>query len=97
MNNEIWSVGSHRTVNRRMDNGLIAPICEIYSGAADSLAQADQFQCLIAAAPELLHELQQLVAGLNYLFGPEKAEGITEDARAAIAKATADIREAGTK
>ena len=95
MKYEPWFVGSHRTVDRLIDGRRVA-ICEIYSGAADNLDQADQIQRLIAAAPELLYELQNLVDGLTHLFGPEHAEGVTQAARDAIAKATCSIHEART-
>lgn len=41
---------------------------------------------LIAAAPELLEALQEVVTGMTYLFG-EKSDPATIKARAAIAKA----------
>ncbi len=94
MNCEQWVVGSHRTVDRLIDGKRVA-ICEVNSGAADNLDQADEFQRLIAAAPELLEALQDLVTGLTYLYG-EKAEGVTQAARDAIAKATCNIHEART-
>ncbi len=87
MNHEQWIVGSHRTVDR-LFNGKRAAICKVNSGAADSLEQADEFQCLIAAAPDLLIELQLLVATMVMTFGPEKAKNLTIGARVAIAKAT---------
>ena len=95
MNHEQWIVGSHRTVDR-LFNGKRAAICEVNSGAADSLEQADEFQCLIAAAPDLLRELQTLVTGLTYLLGSDNAEGVTQAARDAITKATGNIHEART-
>lgn len=95
MNHEQWIVGSHRTVDRMVDNRPVA-ICEVFSGAADSLEQADAFQCMIAAAPDLLRELQTLVTGLTYMLGSENAEGVIQAARDAIAKATCNIHEART-
>jgi hypothetical protein len=95
MNHERWIVGSHRSVDR-LFNGKRAAICEVNSGAADSLEQADAFQCLIAAAPDLLRELQTLVTGLTNMLGSENAEGVTQAARDAIAKATCNIHEART-
>ncbi len=87
MNHEQWIVGSHRSVDRLI-NGKRVAICEVYSGAADSLEQADKFQHLIAAAPDMLIELQLLVATMVMIFGPEKAKHLTVGARDAIAKAT---------
>ena len=58
MKKEHWRVGSHRGVDRQVDGRWIE-ICEIYSGAADSLEQADRIQRLIAAVPELLLVVEQ--------------------------------------
>ena len=44
--------------------GLVQ-IAEVFSGAADSLAQADANQRLIAAAPDLLEALQNIVDEAN--------------------------------
>ena len=89
MKYEPWFVGSHRTVDRLIDGRRVA-ICEVYSGAADNLDQADEFQRLIAAAPALLSELQRLVATMlkELASDPERARINTMAAQAVIEKIT---------
>ncbi len=86
---ERWIVGSHRTVDRMIDGRRIA-ICEVYSGAADTSDQADEFQRLIAAAPALLTELKLLVATMFMEFesNPERARINTLAARHLIESIT---------
>lgn len=66
-------------------------LAEVFSGAADSLEQADANCCLVAAAPDLLDALRPLLE-----FAAEANEGLPEGgqlsanierARVAIAKA----------
>ena len=77
---EVWEVGSHRSVDRLMPDGRRLGICEVYSGALDSLEQADAVQRLIAAAPDLLVAVRMLVT-----YAPDK---VRKHALHAIAKAT---------
>ncbi len=93
MNCEQWVVGSHRTVDRLIDGKRVA-ICEVNSGAADNLDQADEFQRLIAAAPDLLIELKLLVSTMFMEFesDPERARVATVCARAIIKKITGESR-----
>ncbi len=77
---EVWVIGSHRSVDRLMPDGRRRGICEVYSGALDSLEQANAVQRLIAAAPDLLCALRMLVTDAA---GEAQAQGLR-----AIAKAT---------
>ncbi len=77
---EVWEIGSHRSVDRLMPDGRRRGICEVYSGALDSLEQADAVQRLIAAAPDLLSALRMVV---TYAPGEAQAQALR-----AIAKAT---------
>ncbi len=77
---EAWEIGSHRSVDRLMPDGRRRGICEVYSGALDSLEQADAVQRLIAAAPDLLCALRMVV--------PDAAGEAQAQALRAIAKAT---------
>ena len=101
MNHENWIVGSHRTVGRLTNRKRVA-ICEVYRGAADSIEQADEFQHLIAAAPEMLYALQAIIEAVNDPMCVQVDESASayvrcdewgnqsamEIVRAAIAKAT---------
>lgn len=93
--NEQWFVGSHRSVDHMVDGHPIA-VCEIYSGGADSLKQADAFQCLIAAAPDMLNALNAVARIFNELPDSECGIQAGELTRAALAKATCGIHEART-
>lgn len=94
MSHENWSVGSHRTVERLM-NGHRVAICEVYSGAADSLEQVDEFQYLIAAAPDMLFALQAIINLVDTPMDPCRKErtGLTvlKSARLAVAQATRSV------
>ena len=59
---ETWEVGSHRCVDRVLPDGQRFTLCEIYSGALDSLEQADAAQHLVAAAPQLMRALRLMLA-----------------------------------
>ena len=59
---ETWEVGSHRSVERVLSDGQRFTLCEIYSGALDSLEQADAAQHLVAAAPQLMRALRLMLA-----------------------------------
>ena len=59
---ETWEVGSHRNVDRVLPDGQRFTLCEIYSGALDSLEQADAVQRLVAAAPDLMRALRLMLA-----------------------------------
>lgn len=59
---ETWEVGSHRNVDRVLPDGQQFTLCEIYSGALDSLEQADAVQRLVAAAPDLMRALHLMLA-----------------------------------
>ena len=77
---EVWVIGSHRSVDRLMSDGRRRGICEVYSGALDSLEQANAVQRLIAAAPDLLCALRLAV---THAPGEAQAQALR-----AIAKAT---------
>ncbi len=51
-----WINSMHRTVNAVIGGREVA-LCEIFSGAVDSLDEADANQALIASAPTLLEAL----------------------------------------
>ncbi len=80
LESEVWEIGSHRSVDRLLPDGRRFAFCEVYSGALDSLAQANAVQRLIAAAPDLLCALRMLVTDAA---GEAQAQGLR-----AIAKAT---------
>ena len=80
LESEVWVIGSHRSVDRLLPNGRRLAFCEVYSGALDSLQQADAVQRLIAAAPDLLSALRMLV---THAPGEAQAQALR-----AIAKAT---------
>ncbi len=91
MKYEPWFVGSHRTVDRLIDDKRIA-ICEVYSGAADNNEHADQIQRLIAAAPKLLIEMKLLVATIYIIEADrEKAKIDTLVARQLIEEIEAEV------
>ena len=106
MKDENWIMGSHRTVDRLVDQRRVA-ICEIYSGAADSIEQADRFQQIIAAAPDMFCALQAIIEAVNdpmcvlldesMYVRREEWGGLTamELVRAAITKATGRTHPAG--
>ena len=77
---EVWEIGSHRSVDRLLPDGRRLAFCEVYSGALDSLDQADAVQRLIAAAPDLLCALRMVVTDAA---GEAQAQALR-----AIAKAT---------
>ncbi len=77
---EVWVIGSHRSVDRLLPDGRRLAFCEVYSGALDSLDQADAVQRLIAAAPDLLCALRMVVTDAA---GEARARALR-----AIAKAT---------
>jgi len=87
MKYEPWFVGSHRTVDRLIDGKRVA-VCAIYSGAADNLDQADEFQRLIAAAPGLLNEVNRLSAIINMTFDDDIAKIITLSSNDLVKKIT---------
>ena len=67
-------------------------ITDVATGRTVAVSYAKEDARLIAAAPELLHSLEQTVASLTYWFGryddPEGAMSLMMNrARAAIAKA----------
>ena len=64
MNHENWIVGSHRTVDRLLNDRQVA-ISEVFSGAADSVEQADEFQRLIAAAPDMHGALLAFIEAID--------------------------------
>lgn len=76
--------GPWRADRRSILAGNVRCIAEVYSGAAESLAQADANKRLIAAAPDLLDVVIRL---LREDADGEFTIGLIEDARAAIAKA----------
>ncbi|BAP87271.1 CRE-CDH-12 protein [Burkholderiales bacterium GJ-E10] len=80
LESEIWESGSHRSVDRLLPDGRRLAFCEVYSGALDSLEQANAVQHLIAAAPDLLGALRIVVTDTA---GEARAQALR-----AIAKAT---------
>ena len=93
-----WREHSHRQIGP--DAGIV---CEVWSAIgetdADRIAQADANARLIAAAPDLLEALQEMVAGDAEAIEDAKRLGVPfpdemlaayHKARAAIAKATGE-------
>lgn len=77
-----WHEGSHRAIESHSGT-----ICEVYSHMG--IEEADANQKLIAAAPELLYELETLV---QYAQGGDvPPKSVVDRARAAIAKATGGV------
>lgn len=56
-----WIDTRHRKVIARANSGELTTVCEVFSGSVDTLEEADANQSLIAAAPELLESLTNLV------------------------------------
>lgn len=72
----------------------VTALAEVFSGAADSLAQADANDCLIAAAPDLLAALRALCSmALRPIRGEDQArfDAAAALADSAIAKAEGQI------
>lgn len=61
-----WIFPSHgRTVDAVLANGRYVALCEVYSGAANSIPEADANQRLIAAAPDMIAAVKHAVKVLR--------------------------------
>lgn len=81
LESEVWEIGSHRSVDRLLPGGRRLAFCEVYSGALDSLEQADAVQRLVAAAPDLLCAVRRMLD--THASSEARAQALR-----AIAKAT---------